>query len=176
MWFKFQIFLWYGAVTPRAQGSQEGAPLSEGPPSTSHTPAAPALPVTHIVPIAPVRSSYMSYIWLCFGMLKTTDDPPFPIYVLFFTFYFMPWIKICHIQIWIFIRTDNLPFPIYAQFFYFYFPFLKTMSYNVLRETRHLLTYCRILLHLRQDPAPVRRTQWGWQSAPRAPVLKLPRP
>ena len=86
MWFKFQIFLWYGAVTPRAQGSQEGAPLSEGPPSTSHTPAAPALPVTHIVPIAPVRSSYMSYIWLCFGMLKTTDDPPFPIYVLFLLF------------------------------------------------------------------------------------------
>ena len=71
------------------QWHQECREIKRGPPFQRAPPTPPLPPphlLTHIVPSAPMRSGYMSYIWLCFGMLKTTDDPPFPIYVLFLLF------------------------------------------------------------------------------------------
>ena len=90
MCFKFQLFLWYGAVTARVpgRGGRRRGPPFRGPPTPPHTPA------THTPPVYSSCSKCTNdvqlnvvYVIVFWYVRKRTDDPPFPIYVLFFLFF-----------------------------------------------------------------------------------------
>ena len=166
--------IWSGDT--KSTGKSRGGPPFRGPPLHFPHPRCPrSTCYSYCSNCTSEVQLYVVYL-IVFWYVKNDRRSPFSHLCLIFYFLFYAMDQDLSYTNLDFHKNRQSPFSHLCTIFNFYFPFLKTMSYNVLRETRHLLTYCRILLHLRQDPAPVRRTQWGWQSAPRAPVLKLPIP
>ena len=79
MCFKFQLFLWCGAVTARVPGGggEERAPLSEGPLPPPTPPLPPPHRFTHLVPSALMKSSQLYAVYvIVFWYVKKDQRSP----------------------------------------------------------------------------------------------------